>query len=216
MTRDETKKVLEVIDNVYPNWHPKDPSLTLSVWAALFKDYSYKDVGEALRRYIVSDRQGFAPVPGQLVDILHTPEDESDCTDLSAWSMVRKAISNGNYGSREEFDKLPAAVQKAVGSPENIKEWAMMDTEAVDSVIQSNFLRAYRTVLQREREKRRYLLPNAENVIEEKQNQQLTENKSMVDIIRDMQQGKPEPDMSNEFTRQLYKRFGKKPTEEAV
>ena len=59
-------------------------------------------------------------------------------------------------------------------------------------------------------------MPNAENVIEEKQNQQLTENKSMVDIIRDMQQGKPEPDMSNEFTRQLYRKFGKKPTEEAV
>ena len=215
MTRDETKMVLEVIDNVYPNWHPKDPSLTLQIWSTVFKDYAYSDVGEALKRYMVSDRNGFAPVPGQIIDLLYATEDAKDQEDLSAWSMVRKAISNGTYHSREEFEKLPPAIRRAVGSPKNLEEWAMMDTGDVDSVIQSNFLRAYRSVLQRTREMRR-MIPGMEwNEIEGGTVPEI-EQKSMVDIIQDMKQGKPEPDMSNEFTRQLYERFGKRPTEETA
>ena len=71
---------------------------------------------------------------------------------MEAWSLVRKAIGNGNYGSVEEFEKLPPTIQKAVGSADMIKRWAMSDSNEVSTVIQSNFLRSYRTAVKRDEE----------------------------------------------------------------
>ena len=70
-------------------------------------------------------------------------------TDLEAWALVRKALSNGTYGAEQEFAKLPPLVQKAVGSPANIREMAQADMESVATVFQSQFLRAYRSETQR-------------------------------------------------------------------
>ena len=52
----------------------------------------------------------------------------------------------------EEFEKLPPTVQKAVGSADMIKRWAMSDSNEVSTVIQSNFLRSYRTAVKRDEE----------------------------------------------------------------
>ena len=49
----------------------------------------------------------------------------------------------------EEFEKLPEACQRAVGSAANLKEWALMDSERVETVEQSHFIRNYRTTVQR-------------------------------------------------------------------
>ena len=66
--------------------------------------------------------------------------------------MVSKAIRNGIYGYQKEFDKLPPTVQTAVGQPEQLREWAVMDVGEVESVVASNFMRGYKTAQRRERE----------------------------------------------------------------
>ena len=76
----------------------------------------------------------------------------NDLDELAAWALVSKACRNGLYGYREEFAKLPPDVQAAVGAPEQLRAWAMMDTEAVESVIASNFQRNYRTTKARQKE----------------------------------------------------------------
>ena len=57
---------------------------------------------------------------------------------------MRRAVQNGIYGSQKEFDALPPVVQKCVGSPGQLKEWAMLDEDVVASVVASNFQRSYR------------------------------------------------------------------------
>jgi hypothetical protein len=73
-------------------------------------------------------------------------------SELKAWDMVRKAISNSGYHAEEEFDRLPEAIQIAVGNPANLREWAMMPTETVESVEQSHFIKAYRVAVGRLKE----------------------------------------------------------------
>lgn len=73
---------------------------------------------------------------------------ENGMSEQEAWLMVFKAMKNGIYGSKEEFEKLPPIIQKAVGSHENIKEMAMSDNGSL-TVLQSNFLRSYRAVTAR-------------------------------------------------------------------
>ena len=78
--------------------------------------------------------------------------------------MVSKACSNGIYGYREEFAKLPPEVQRAVGAPEQLREWAMMDSDTVQSVVASNFQRNYRASQTRAREQAK-LPPNVLQMI---------------------------------------------------
>ena len=66
--------------------------------------------------------------------------------------LVSRALRNGYYGAVEEFNKLPPLVQKAVGSPDNLRNWALTDINSIENVVQSNFMRTYRTVVNRAKE----------------------------------------------------------------
>lgn len=148
MTRDEAKKLIMVMTAAYPNYHPQDLTQTVDAWAALLSDYEYKPVAEALQRYILSDRSGFAPSIGQLTAIL-AEKDNQFMEPLAAWALVFKAIGRSGYGSVEEFEKLPPEIQEAVGSAANLYEMSQMDTGTVNSVEQSHFISAYRAVINR-------------------------------------------------------------------
>ena len=64
---------------------------------------------------------------------------------------MSKALRNSTYNSAEEFKKLPALVQKAIGRSEQLRIWAM-DEEFNESVTSSNFMRSYRVVMERRKE----------------------------------------------------------------
>lgn len=152
MTREETKKIIAVIATSYPNYKPDDFAMTIDVWTELLTGYPYSDASNALKAYIMTDTSGFAPSIGQIIEKINA-RDEME--DLKAWALVRKAIRNGNYGSEEEFANLPQDVQRAVGDKQNISAWANIPTEEIETVIQSQFLRAYRALKTRENEERK-------------------------------------------------------------
>ena len=64
-------------------------------------------------------------------------------TGQEAWTLVYKAVCNSAYESRAEFDRLPEDVRRVVESPNMLREWAMMDAGEVQTVVASNFQRAY-------------------------------------------------------------------------
>ncbi|MFW5646130.1 MAG: hypothetical protein ACOCMX_02420 [Acetivibrio ethanolgignens] len=43
-------------------------------------------------------------------------------------------------------------MKKTVGSPSQLRNWSQTDSDSVENVIQSNFMRNYRTVVSREKE----------------------------------------------------------------
>ena len=136
----------------YPNYRIDDIEYTAKIWADFLRGYSYEQVNIALRTYITTDTSGFAPSIGQLLDKLHAIQSPQELNEMEAWSLVSKALRNGYYGAVEEFDKLPPLVQKAVGSPDNLRNWSQTDTNSIENVVQSNFMRSYRLVINRENE----------------------------------------------------------------
>ena len=150
MTRDETKQILMRIQTTYPNWKPQgDLSLVIDVWHEYLADFTYQEILCAVKAYVLSDTSGFAPSVGQVIGMLQKIAKKEEINDLEAWAMVSKALRNGYYGAEEEFDKLPPLVQKAVGSPMNLRNWAASDTKSVESVIMSQFISAYKTECKR-------------------------------------------------------------------
>ena len=155
MTRDEAKKIVMIIKTAFPSWKPDDLTFTVNIWASMLAEYSYVQTEQALKVYIVTDSSGFAPSIGQVIAKMHVVEDQNELSEMEAWNLVNRAMQNGIYGSRGEFQKLPEVVRKAVGNPENLREWALTESRSVQTVIQSNFLRSFRQVTSRERELKR-------------------------------------------------------------
>ncbi len=170
MSRDETKQILMRIQSTFPNWKPQsDLRFVVETWHEYLSDYDYEQVRAALKAFVMTDSSGFAPSVGQIVEILDRLGNVGELSEMEAWSLVSKALRRSLYYSDEEYDKLPEAIQKAVGSPEMLRSWAETDLKSVENVVQSNFMRTYRQELTRAREMRkipanvRVLLENCEN-----------------------------------------------------
>ncbi len=148
MTYEETRKILTVLKTNYPQsfrgWSRDQSQDFLDLWAEAFKDDSVEIVVAAVKAIIYSDTREFAPNIGQVKDKMLKLSNHVQVDADEAWNMISKALRNGIYGSEEEFAKLPPEVQVGVGSPRQLREWAMMDSNTVQSVICSNFKRGYR------------------------------------------------------------------------
>ena len=152
MTRDETIELLMMVQAAFPNYKRPDKTVAVNTWFLMLADYPYQQVQMALKAYIATDTSGFAPSIGQIIDKMQMINSHAEQNEMEAWSLVSKALRNGNYKSKEEFEKLPDLVKEAVGSPENIHNWAQSDIKSIESVIQSNFIKSYRLVVNRQKE----------------------------------------------------------------
>lgn len=152
MTRDETKELLMSIQAIYPNFkvRPEEMTLTINAWHLMLNEYPKEAVNAALQIYVKTNNGGFAPSVSQLIGAMYAPKNNNQLSEGEAWNLVKKAIQNGNYGSEEEFNALPPIVQRAVGSPNMIRQWSMSDTDEVNTVIASNFQRTYRAILSKQ------------------------------------------------------------------
>nr|DAE81974.1 MAG TPA: replisome organizer [Bacteriophage sp.] len=152
MTREETVEIIHIICDCYPNFKPEDLSRTIDAWQVMLEEYSCEQVAVALKAYITSNTSGFAPSVGEIVAKMQLVSQPQELDGMTAWGLVSKALRNGTYGAVEEFNKLPPLVKQAVGMPDNLKNWATSDYQTIETVIQSNFLRTYETIVKRANE----------------------------------------------------------------
>ncbi len=148
MTYEETRSILTVLKINYPQsfkgWTAEQGEAFLNLWSEAFKDDPVQMVAMAVKAIIYSDTREFAPNIGQVKDRMVKLSNSTTLDADQAWAMVYKALSNSIYNSEKEFDKLPSEVRAGVGSPNQLREWAKMDTSTLESVIASNFKKGYR------------------------------------------------------------------------
>lgn len=151
MEREEVQDFLAMMQATYPNFNPPNKTAAVNAWKLALEDYEENQVYAAFKLYMQTNTSGFAPVPGQIIDKIHTMTAPQELNEMEAWSLVSKAIRNSGYNSVSEFEKLPPLVQKAVGLPDNLREWAMTENLNLE-VVMSNFQRAYKAELKRHEE----------------------------------------------------------------
>ena len=124
----------------------------MALWAEMFRDDPVEAVAAAVKALIATDDKGFPPHIGAVKAKIRQLTTKPKMSEQEAWAMVSRAIQNGIYGSEKEFDRLPEMIQRIVGSPNQLREWAVMDSDAVQSVVASNFQRSYRERAKHERD----------------------------------------------------------------
>lgn len=163
MTKMETIAALALLRAAYPNFYRDMPNADLqavvNLWTVHFAEDNADAVTRAIHALIVCRVEGYPPTIGAVKEQMRMHAVKNQLSDAEAWAMVSKAARNGLYGAREEFEKLPEEVKRAVGTPDQLKAWALMQADEVKSVVASNFRRSFRAV--QEREKVEGKLPSA-------------------------------------------------------
>ena len=195
MTLEETGKILAVIKKEYPHafkdFTPQEKKDKVVFWQEMFADDDYGVVGAAIKTYIATNTTPFAPTIGQIKANIRKLTRPDDMSEQEAVNLVLKATRRSLYHSQEEFDKLPPILQRLVGSPSKLKEWASMDAQTVNSVVASNLMRSYKVISEKEKEFQA-LPSNIQNYIAEMSNQFRLEGNSKL-----LSQGGNEGDIQN-------------------
>lgn len=162
MTTEDTTMILAVLKTAYPSSFARlsgqEARATVALWAEMFADEPGELVAAAVKAIIIENSGNFAPSIGEIKRRVQEMMQPEGMTAQEAWQMVSRAASQCSLQDPEpEFRKLPPAVQRAVGSARQLRDWGLVDEEAFQTVIASNFRRIWET--QQKREKAKAMLP---------------------------------------------------------
>lgn len=156
MNRDETIKLLTLVKLSYPMWSKDlkdtDARAMVMLWGDMLGEYEFDIVQAALKSLLATNKW-----PPSIAEIIEKAQfinsgGRQELSEIEAWSMVRKALGNGTYGAREEFERLPSEIQAVLREPATIKNWAQLEPTEIDTVVASNFMRSFKEVRKREKE----------------------------------------------------------------
>ena len=174
MTTEEIRMMLAVLKQAYPHSYKdmteEDVRGTVKLWKMMFEREDAAIVNQAVVSLLSTRTVGYTPVIGEICEEIRKIKNPTSVTAQEAWSLVRRSLRNGIYGYQEEYDKLPMDVQKAVGRPEQLREWALLNEDELDTVTASNFRKSFDVVARRQEEFERIpaaireQLPNYANV----------------------------------------------------
>ena len=157
MTVEETLKIFAVLKANYSNFYKTitraDAEAQVNLWAEMFADDGYSIAGAAVKAYIANDESGYPPNVGEIKSYIRKLTHPEVKTEQEAISLIMKATTNSLYNSNAEFEKLPPILQRLVGSPNQLREWALMDIDTVKSVVASNLMRSYKVLDENEKQK---------------------------------------------------------------
>lgn len=135
--------------NIYRDISDGDAKAIVNLWSFSFADSDPQTVKFAVSELI--KRSSYAPSIADIRDYISSMEDIASGTpsDSQMWSILLRAVRNGYYNFREEFEKLPDELKAYVGQPEQLRAWAQIDESIFNSVHQSNFAKNFKASRQR-------------------------------------------------------------------
>lgn len=155
MTRQDVIGLIAMLESEYPNSYYRmtneQRAAKVGLWMDEFREDDPAAVYLAVRLIMKTGRE-FAPNIGAIREKMRQLQEPEELDEAKAWALVSKACKNGLYGYKTEYEALPPEVQAAVGCPEQLRDWAMVEEGDFQTVVSSNFRRAYRAQQTRRRE----------------------------------------------------------------
>lgn len=154
MTFEETREILRILKLNYMASFSKmtreDSMDFLNLWSEAFKGDDVRLVIQAVKSIIYSDTREFAPNIGQVKAKMFELSGVKQLDVGDAWQKVMRNISCNPQYARENYEKLPANIQKALGSYGVLKEIGYMDNNQV-SFARRDFEKRFKEVLEEEK-----------------------------------------------------------------
>lgn len=158
MDREQAIVVLKILKTAYPRFYAdltKDEAEnTVALWIDMFKHEDPNLVVLAVKELINTLK--YPPAIADVKEKMYSITNMETETPIEVWNTIRKAIRNSGYHSYEEYQKLPEKAKKFVGSPNQLREWAL-STDFNESVLRGQFLKQYEVIEKREKENKMML-----------------------------------------------------------
>ena len=156
MTPEETLSVFRKLKRhftyFYHNLPESEFQAAVMDWHRHFANEDYRMVNFVIDMMIETRTDNSAPkiadVKKAIRDLVQASTGEP--TDEELWRILRKAASNGLYGSCDEFERLPPVLKRYCGSPSALREMAMQDEKTLDTVVHGQFLRQISDIRERQ------------------------------------------------------------------
>ena len=148
-------KIMTYIRASYPKWaselKPDDARLMVEIWMDDLKEYSSDLVMAAVKAHRRVEK--WPPTIADIIEKIDVIQGKREVmTGQEAWALVRKALKNGLYHAKQEYDKLPAEIQASIGDHYALKAWAEMSLDELETVIQSQFIKSYKVKSEQKQE----------------------------------------------------------------
>lgn len=122
MTKEEAGKLIDYVESVYSASAAKDnksKALKAMAWGTAFEGFTANEVYRAINEYIATDRSGFAPVPGTLIQIILSHKGIGQDDPSSLLQEYRNCLGRCGYSDHDEdtknaYEMLPECLRKNV------------------------------------------------------------------------------------------------------
>ena len=161
MNKEEFVKTLTGVGKLYDRQLDQE---TLTMWLSFFKENTIEEFKSAVNQHIRTSSK-FPTVSDIKSKIYTLSNKEESNSDL--WEKLLIAIRNGIYGADDEFKKLPKPIQRFVGSPKQLTEISLMDSETIHSVVKGQFLKQIEYIKQSIKEQE-LMSPQTKALLEQK------------------------------------------------
>ena len=167
MTRDEIVTILGTLRTAYPKFYAEmskqEMFNTIDLWTEMFAHENPKLVVAAVKNLINTFK--WPPTIADVKEEMHKLTNTEEETPIEIWNCIKKALRNSIYNSGEEFNKLPELAKQFVGTPNQLREWAI-DPDYNDGVVKGQFLKQVEILKQRKKDSD-LMLPEVKNLIQE-------------------------------------------------
>lgn len=178
MQRDEIIVILGTLKTAYPKFYTEmtkqEMMNTIDLWTEMFAHEDARLVTVAVKNLINTFK--WVPTIADIKEEMYKLTETKNETPIELWNCIKKAIRNSAYNSYEEFEKLPEAAKTFVGSPNQLREWAL-STDYNDGVVKGQFLKQIEVIQKREKDNK-LMLPQVKNIVE-----QLTSNMDATKLL---------------------------------
>lgn len=117
MTETDAKKIIASMMVSFGNYRPIDVDYVAREWSKYLSGYTYEEISSALKEYILTEKTGFAPSIGQLVNLVKEQKERKYFEKLE-----RMLIANAYIGVETKDDKVLDMKHEGVPMQENYKE----------------------------------------------------------------------------------------------
>jgi len=166
MNRDQVVAILGTLRTAYPKFYSEmskqEMYNTIDLWTEMFKSDNPVHVTAAVKSLIVSFK--YPPTIADVKDEMYKLTKTEEQTPVEVWNAIKKAMRNSAYNAVEEFEKLPEVAKRFVGSPNQLREWAI-GTDYNDGVIKGQFFKQVEIIKQRDKDNS-MMLPEVRNLVQ--------------------------------------------------
>lgn len=164
MTRNDVIKIFIVLRTAYPNFYKdmkkEDLEATIDLWTEMFAHENPQLVVAAAKNLINTFK--WPPTIADIKEEMYKLTQTETETPIEIWNKIKSAMGRAGYYANEEFEKLPEVAKKFVGSPNQLREWAL-SIDYNDGVVKGQFLKQYEILKKREKDNK-LMLPEVRNI----------------------------------------------------